>query len=40
MEYLESIEGIQQGFEEINWGKTLLLAGFAQEMTEKYSVLG
>jgi hypothetical protein len=40
MEYLEVIEGIQQGFEEINSGKTRPLADFAQEMAEKYGISG
>ncbi|MBE8996507.1 hypothetical protein [Microcystis aeruginosa] len=40
MEYLESIEGIQQGFEEMNSGKTRPLSDFAQEMAEKYGISG
>lgn len=40
IEYLESIEGIGQGFEEINSGQTRPLADFVQEMQEKYGISG
>lgn len=40
IEHLESIEGIGQGFEEINSGQTRPLADFVQEMQEKYGISG
>jgi hypothetical protein len=40
IEHLETIEGIQQGFEEINSGQTRPLAEFIQEMQEKYGISG
>ncbi|MEG4283762.1 hypothetical protein QUB68_11590 [Microcoleus sp. A006_D1] len=36
IEQLETIAGIQQGFEELNAGLTRLLSQFAREMQQKY----
>jgi len=36
IEQLETIAGIQQGFEELNAGVTRLLSQFAREMQQKY----
>lgn len=37
---LETIEGIQQGFEELNSGQTRPIRDFVQEMQQKYDVSG
>jgi len=37
---LETIAGIQQGFEELNAGKTRLIGDFIQEMQQKYDISG
>lgn len=38
LEQLETIEGIQQGFEELNSGQTRSVGSFAQEMQHKYGI--
>jgi hypothetical protein len=38
IEHLETIAGIQQGFEELNSGQTRPLADFIQEMQQKYDI--
>jgi hypothetical protein len=35
-----TIEGIQQGFEELNSGQTRLIGDFFQEMQQKYEISG
>jgi hypothetical protein len=40
MEQLETIEGIQQGFEELNSGQTRPIGDFVQEMQQKYDISG
>jgi hypothetical protein len=35
---LETIEGIQQGFEELNSGQTRPIDDFVQEMQQKYGI--
>ena len=37
---LETIEGIQQGFEELNSGQTRPVGDFVQEMQHKYGISG
>ena len=37
---LETIAGIQQGFQELNAGQTRPIGDFAQEMQEKYEISG
>jgi hypothetical protein len=37
---LETIEGIQQGFEELNLGKTRPVKDFVREMQQKYDLSG
>ncbi|WP_293333395.1 hypothetical protein [Microcoleus sp. CAWBG58] len=37
---LETIAGIQQGFEELNAGLTRPIENFVQEMQQKYDILG
>jgi hypothetical protein len=38
IDQLETIEGIQQGFEELNAGQTRPLGNFIQEMQQKYDI--
>lgn len=38
IEQLETIAGIQQGFEELNAGQTRTIADFVQEMQQKYDI--
>ncbi|MFB2876630.1 hypothetical protein ACE1CC_07035 [Aerosakkonemataceae cyanobacterium BLCC-F46] len=38
IEKLETIAGIQQGFEELNAGQTRPLGNFIQEMQQKYDI--
>jgi hypothetical protein len=38
IEHLETISGIQQGFEELNSGQTRPLVDFIQEMQHKYDI--
>jgi hypothetical protein len=40
IDQLETIEGIQQGFEELNSGQTRPIGDFVQEMQQKYDVSG
>jgi hypothetical protein len=40
IDQLETIEGIQQGFEELNSGKTRPVEDFVQEMQQKYGISG
>lgn len=40
IEQLETITGIEQGFEELNAGQTRPIADFAQEMQQKYDISG
>jgi hypothetical protein len=40
IDQLETIEGIQQGFEELNSGQTRPIGGFVQEMQQKYDISG
>jgi hypothetical protein len=40
MDQLETIEGIQQGFEELNAGQTRPIVDFVQEMQQKYDISG
>lgn len=40
IDQLETIAGIQQGFEEINAGQTRPIEDFAQEMQQKYGISG
>lgn len=37
---LETIAGIQQGFEELNAGQTRPISQFVQEMQQKYGISG
>ena len=37
---LETIAGIQQGFQELNAGKTRPIGDFAQEMQQRYEISG
>jgi hypothetical protein len=36
----ETVEGIQQGFEELNSGQTRPIGDFVQEMQKKYDISG
>lgn len=38
IDQLETIEGIQQGFEELNSGQTHPIEDFIQEMQQKYDI--
>lgn len=40
IEHLETIAGIQQGFEELNAGQTRPIGDFIQEMQQKYDMEG
>lgn len=40
IDQLETIAGIQQGFEEVNAGQTRPIGGFVQEMQQKYDISG
>jgi hypothetical protein len=40
IDQLETIEGIQQGFEELNSGQTRSIGDFVQEMQQKYDISG
>jgi hypothetical protein len=40
IDQLETIEGIQQGFEELNAGQTRPIGDFVQEMQQKYDISG
>jgi hypothetical protein len=40
MEQLETIEGIQQGFEELNSGQARPIGDFVREMQQKYDISG
>jgi hypothetical protein len=40
IDQLETIEGIQQGFEELNSGQTRPIGDFVQEMQQKYDISG
>lgn len=40
IDQLETIAGIQQGFEEINAGLTRPIENFVQEMQQKYDISG
>jgi hypothetical protein len=40
IDQLETIEGIQQGFEELNSGQTRPIGDFIQEMQQKYGISG
>ncbi|YAF98733.1 MAG: hypothetical protein AB3A66_09120 [Nodularia sp. CChRGM 3473] len=40
IEQLETIAGIQQGFEELNSGQTRPIGDFIQEMQHKYDIPG
>ncbi len=40
IDQLLTVEGIQQGFEELNSGHTRPLGGFIQEMQQKYGISG
>ena len=40
IEKLETIAGIQQGFEELNAGKTRPISDFVQGMQQKYDISG
>jgi hypothetical protein len=40
IEQLATIEGIQQGFEELNAGQTRPIGDFVQEMQQKYDISG
>ncbi|NET60891.1 MAG: hypothetical protein F6K47_33595 [Symploca sp. SIO2E6] len=40
IEQLETISGIQQGFEEVNTGKTRPIGDFVQQMQQKYGISG
>lgn len=40
IDQLETIEGIQQGFEELNSGQTRSIGNFVQEMQQKYDISG
>ncbi|GAP97718.1 hypothetical protein [Leptolyngbya sp. NIES-2104] len=40
IDQLETIAGIQQGFEEVNAGQTRPIEDFVQEMQQKYDISG
>ena len=40
IDQLETIEGMQQGFEELNSGQTRPIGDFVQEMQQKYDISG
>ena len=40
IDQLETIAGLQQGFEELNGGQTRPISQFAQEMQQKYGISG
>lgn len=40
IDQLETIAGIQQGFEELNGGQTRPISDFVQEMQQKYDISG
>jgi hypothetical protein len=40
IDQLETIAGIQQGFEELNAGQTRPIDAFVQEMQQKYDISG
>jgi hypothetical protein len=40
IDQLETIEGIQQGFEELNSSQTRPLLNFVEEMQQKYDISG
>jgi hypothetical protein len=40
IDQLETVEGIQQGFEELNSGQTRPIGDFVQEMQKKYDISG
>jgi hypothetical protein len=40
IDQLETIEGIQQGFEELNAGQTRPIGDFVREMQQKYGISG
>jgi acyl carrier protein len=40
IDQLETIGGIQQGFEELNAGQTRSIRDFVQEMQQKYGISG
>jgi hypothetical protein len=40
IDQLETIAGIQQGFEELNAGQTHPIGNFVQEMQQKYDISG
>ncbi|WP_414561874.1 MULTISPECIES: hypothetical protein [unclassified Anabaena] len=40
IEQLETVAGIQQGFEELNSGQTRPIGDFIQEMQQKYEIPG
>lgn len=40
IDQLETIEGIQQGFEELNAGQIRPIQDFVQEMQQKYGISG
>lgn len=40
IDQLETIKGIQQGFEELNSGQTRPIGNFVQEMQKKYDISG
>jgi hypothetical protein len=40
IDQLETVEGIQQGFEELNSGQTRPIGDFVKEMQKKYDILG
>lgn len=40
IDQLKTIEGIQQGFEELNSGQTRPIGDFVQEMQQKYDISG
>jgi hypothetical protein len=40
IDQLETIAGIQQGFDEVNAGQTRPIGDFAQAMQQKYDISG
>jgi acyl carrier protein len=40
IDQLETVEGIQQGLEELNSGQTRPIGDFVQEMQQKYGISG
>ena len=40
LDQLETIQGIQQGFEELEAGQTSSIADFSEEMQKKYDISG